>query len=57
MLFVRFRYDDGHDAAADEVNKMYDEFKKSAYEESDIDTVRILRQLAAQGKLDASYLN
>jgi hypothetical protein len=57
MLFVRFCYDDGHDAAADEVNKMYDEFKKSAYEESDIDTVRILRQLAAQGKLDASYLN
>jgi hypothetical protein len=57
QLFVRFRYDDGHDAATDEANKMYDEFKKSAYQEADIDTVRILRQLAADGRLDASYLN
>ncbi|MFL6672026.1 MAG: SRPBCC family protein [Massilia sp.] len=57
MLFVRFRYDDGHDAATDEANAMYDEFKKSAYQEADIDTIRILRQLAAEGRLDASYLN
>ena len=57
MLFVRFRYDDGNDAATDEANKMYDEFKKSAYQEADIDTIRILRQLASEGKLDASYLN
>jgi DUF971 family protein len=57
QLYVRFRYDDGHDAATDEANAMYDEFKKSAYQESDIDTIRILRQLAAEGRLDASYLN
>jgi hypothetical protein len=57
MLLVRFRYDDGNDEASDQVNAMYDEFKKSAYEESDIDTIRIVRQMAAQGKLDASYLN
>jgi hypothetical protein len=57
VLYVRFCYDDGHDAPTDEANKMYNEFKKSAYEESDIDTIRILRQLAADGKLDASYLN
>jgi len=57
VLCVRFRYDDGNEAATDAANEMYDEFKKSAYEESDIDTIRILRQLAAQGKLDASYLN
>jgi hypothetical protein len=57
LLFVRFRYDDGHDAATDEANKMYDEFKKSAYQEADIDTIRIVRELAAQGRLDASYLN
>lgn len=56
-LFVRFCYDDGTGEHVDEANKMYDEFKKSAYQEADIDTVRILRQLAAQGKLDASYLN
>jgi hypothetical protein len=36
---------------------MYDEFRKSAYQEADIDTIRILRQLAADGRLDASYLN
>jgi hypothetical protein len=36
---------------------MYDDFKRSAYQEADIDTVRILRQLAGEGKLDASLLN
>ena len=56
-LFVRFRYDDGHDAATDAANAMYDEFKKSAYQEADIDTIRLLREMAAEGRLDASYLN
>ncbi len=55
-LFVRFQYDDGHDVATDEANKMYDDFRRSAYQESDIDTIRILRELAAEGRLD-SYLN
>ena len=57
QLYVRFKYDDGHDAATDEANKMYDEFRKSAYQEADIDTIRVLRELAAEGRLDASYLN
>ncbi len=57
LLFVRFRYDDGHDEATDQANKMYDEFRKSAYVEADIDTIRIVRELAAQGRLDAGYLN
>jgi hypothetical protein len=57
VLYVRFRYDDGHAPSLDDVSKMYDEFKKSAYEESDIDTVRVLRELAAKGMLDASLLN
>ncbi len=48
-LYVRFKYDDA--------NAMYDEFRKSAYQEADIDTIRIIRELAAQGRLDASYLN
>jgi hypothetical protein len=56
-LFVRFKYDDGHDAATDAANAMYDEFRKSAYQEADIDTIRIVRELAAAGRLDASYLN
>ena len=56
-LYVRFSYDDGQDAATDAANAMYDEFRKSAYREADIDTIRILRELAAEGRLDASYLN
>ena len=54
---MRFRYDDGHDAAADAANAMYDEFKKSAYQEADIDIMRMVRELAAEGRLDANYLN
>jgi hypothetical protein len=52
-LYVRFQYDDGHDAATDAANAMYDEFRRSAYQESDIDTIRVLRDLAQQGRLDA----
>lgn len=52
-LWVRFEYDDGHDAQTDRDNAMYDEFRKSAYQESDIDTIRVLRDLAEQGRLDA----
>jgi hypothetical protein len=52
-LWVRFQYDDGHDAATDSANAMYDDFRRSAYQESDIDTIRILRELAAEGRLDS----
>ena len=57
VLLVRFCYDDGQGEHTDPANEMYDDFKRSAYQEADIDTVRILRQLAGEGKLDASYLN
>ncbi|MGI4845106.1 MAG: SRPBCC family protein [Janthinobacterium lividum] len=57
MLLVRFCYDDGQGEHTDPANAMYDDFKRSAYQEADIDTVRILRQLAGEGKLDDSYLN
>jgi hypothetical protein len=53
-LFVRFEYDDGHDAATDAANAMYDDFRRSAYQESDIDTIRVLRELAEAGRLDAT---
>ncbi|MGZ8314351.1 MAG: AtaL-like protein [Telluria sp.] len=56
-LFVRFSYDDHRDAEEDKANEMYDDFRRSAYQEADIDTVRILRELAAAGRLDASLLN
>jgi hypothetical protein len=52
-LYVRFQYEDGHDAQTDAANAMYDEFRRSAYQESDIDTIRVLRDLASQGRLDA----
>jgi hypothetical protein len=56
-LVVRFRYDDGNMSATDDTGRMYEDFKKSAYKEADIDTVRVVRQLASEGKLDASRLN
>ena len=56
-LFVRFCYDDGHDTATDAANAMYDDFKRSAYVEADIDTIRLVRELAAAGRLDADWLN
>jgi hypothetical protein len=57
VMLVRFLYDDGQPEPLDDVTKMYDEFKKSAYHESDLDTIRVVRELAAEGKLDATYLN
>ena len=53
-LYVRFQYDDGHDADTDAANAMYDEFKRSAYKEADIDTVGMIRELATQGRLGAT---
>lgn len=50
-LYVRFAYDDGNDAASDAANAMYNDFRRSAYQESDIDTIGMIRQLAAQGDL------
>lgn len=57
MLLVRFTYQDENTAPADEMGKMFEGIKKSAYVEADIDTVKILRQLASEGRLDSSYLN
>ena len=31
---------------------MYNDFRRSAYKETDIDSIRIIRQFAAQGLLD-----
>lgn len=50
QLFVRFEYE-----LLEQIRGMsdefYNEFRKSAYVESDIDTIRGIRQLAAQGLL------
>ncbi|MCH8618328.1 AtaL-like protein [Undibacterium sp. TS12] len=52
-LFVRFSYDAGQTAQEDVENEMYDEYRKSAYQEADVDTIRIIRELAESGRLDA----
>lgn len=52
IFFVRFEYDDGADEAADAANAFYNDFRKSAYQEADIDTIRTLRQMAQEGQLD-----
>ena len=52
-LFVRFEYDD-HQAASDDAEaEFYNGFRRDAYKESDIDTVRKIRELAMEGQLDA----
>ena len=52
-LFVRFEYDDHQHAADDAEADFYNNFRRDAYKESDIDTVRKIRELAMEGQLDA----
>lgn len=51
VLFVRFEYDD-HTQETDE-ESFYNDFRREAYKEADIDTIRMIRQLAQQDELDA----
>jgi hypothetical protein len=52
ILFVRFEYDDGASEEEDTAQAFYNDFRKSAYTESDIDTIRTIRQMAELGQLD-----
>ncbi|PRC90633.1 SRPBCC family protein [Solimicrobium silvestre] len=52
-LFVRFSYDDGHTKAEDIENATYNEYRRSAYVEADIETVKILREMHDNGRLDS----
>jgi hypothetical protein len=51
-LFIRFSYDDGHTEAEDAENAVYNDFRRSAYVEADIDTVKILREMHEIGRLN-----
>lgn len=51
-LFVRFAYDDHQDSPETNEESFYNEFRREAYKESDIDTIRMIRQLADEGQLD-----
>lgn len=53
VLFVRFEYDDHNDAGESEEEAFYNDFRRQAYKEADIDTIRMIRQLAQLGELDA----
>jgi hypothetical protein len=52
-LFVRFCYDDLRTEEESEEAKMYDAYRRSAYHEADVDTVRVIRELAEGGLLNA----
>ena len=56
MLFVRFIYDDEKGEADNAADKMYDDFRKSAYHEADIDTIRIIRELALEGRFNTPLI-
>jgi hypothetical protein len=51
VLFVRFEYENEASSEEDAANAMYDDFRRSAYEETDIDTIRTIRELAVSGNL------
>ena len=44
-LFVRFSYDDGGPETVSSEQAYYDQYRRRAYEEADIDTIRIIREL------------
>lgn len=50
VFYVRFDYDDGISDEHSPMDAFYNEFKRSAYLEADIDTIRIIRQLAGEGR-------
>lgn len=47
LLYVRFSYADtaADDTESGAAQAMYDSFRRSAYEEADIDTIRIIREM------------
>jgi hypothetical protein len=51
IFFVRFEYDDGANAEQDTADAFYNDFRRSAYQESDIDTIRLIREMADDGRL------
>ncbi|QLI80308.1 DUF1857 family protein [Chitinibacter fontanus] len=50
-LFVRFSYETPHPVGADPELDKYLSYLKSAWQEADIDTIKLIRQLAQEGKL------
>ncbi|MDP5008360.1 MAG: SRPBCC family protein [Glaciimonas sp.] len=51
VLYIRFTYEDDIEEGPDSSEAFYNEYRRSAYLESDIDTVRLIREFAAMGRL------
>ena len=51
ILFVRFEYSDIAGEAESSTEAFYNDFRRSAYEEADIDTIRTIREMAETGRL------
>ena len=54
-FFLRFIYEDS--AAEEGPEAMYNDFLRSAYKEMDVDSMRLIRQFASQGRLDGPETN
>ena len=54
LLNVRFSYDDFMEEAPGSMEAFYNEFRRSAYQEADIDTIRVIRELAGEGALGST---
>lgn len=51
-FFVRFDYEEGSPETGEAMEDMYNDFRRSAYYEADVDTIALIRQFAAEGRLD-----
>ncbi|MBS0309483.1 MAG: DUF1857 family protein [Proteobacteria bacterium] len=54
-FYVRFEYADSSADDADSMDAYYNQFRRSAYYEADLDTIRTIRQFAAEGRLQPSH--
>jgi hypothetical protein len=51
-LLVRFDYEDDVTEPSGGMEAFYNEFRQSAYKEADLDTIALIREMAADGRLD-----
>ncbi|MCD6027526.1 MAG: hypothetical protein K0R08_2045 [Solimicrobium sp.] len=52
-LFVRFSYDSEATESEDKENALYDRYRRSAYIEADLDTIKVLREMRSLGRLNS----
>lgn len=52
ILYVRFNYESEYSEAEDKANAIYNEYRCSAYVESDNETIQVLREMHRLGRLN-----